>query len=84
MVVVLGALFFTLKAVSGMAHTRRERFSAHCACGDSLDIRSAYPDTLDFYRNMWEKLHHQPECAPVSAETASRTGSRKVAERLAC
>ena len=65
-----------------MPHARRDRFTAHCACGDSIDVSSPHPDTIDFYRNMWEKLHRLKGCAPASEEEAVASGRRVVAERL--
>lgn len=65
-----------------MPHGRRERFTAHCACGDSIDVSSGHPDTIQFFRSMWEKFHRLDGCRPVGSAEAAAAGRRATTERL--
>lgn len=70
-----------------MPHTRGNRFTAHCLCGASWDIRTSWDDDIRFFQSMWSKFHPDGEAGgerhgPATPSQAGRIRQRQKREQL--
>lgn len=69
-----------------MPHSRGLRFTAHCVCGDSIDVRSSHQDTIDFVESLWTKLHTGTaggeQHGPATPSQAGRIRQRERSRQL--
>lgn len=71
-----------------MPHTRGKRFTAHCLCGASWDIRTSWEDDIRFFESMWSKLHPagqrvaSEDHGPATPSQAGRIRQRQMRDQL--